>query len=437
MLISMYALVDCNNFYVSCERVFRPRLCGVPVVVLSNNDGCLISRSDEAKALGLKMGEPYFKVKPLLSQHGVQVFSSNYALYGDMSRRVMLVLSQVVPEVEVYSIDESFLNLGGLPTDADRLAELARTVREAVRRQVGIPVCVGVAPTKTLAKLANRLARRTPAGVLVLASEPERAAALAATPVADVWGIGRRLAPKLLAAGIGTAAELAAAPEGWVRRQLGGVVGVRLWRELRGQPCLEWQPAAEDDDDAPGLVQHSVASTRSFGQPQREWDALREAVATFSARAAEKLRRQQLSANLLTVLLGTDRFAAARRGPATHTSVVALPLATDDTGELLHAALRGLRQLWRPGTAYVRAGVVLSGLEPAGQPQLTLFNPADPARLQQQQRLMQALDGLNRRFGRNTVRYAVAGPPIAAWAGRKAHCSPAYTTCWEELWQVK
>lgn len=432
----MYALVDCNNFYVSCERVFQPRLSDRPVVVLSNNDGCLISRSDEAKALGFRMGEPYFKAKPLLNQHEVAVFSSNYALYGDMSRRVMLVLRQFSPEVEVYSIDESFLHLPEVPIIGSSLADLAVAVRAAVRQQVGIPVCVGVAPTKTLAKLANRLARHTPAGVLVLGSASEQAAALAATPIAEVWGIGRRYAPKLVAASLHTAADLAAAPETWVRRHVGGVVGARLWRELRGEPCLEWHPATDEDEAAPA-GQHSIATTRSFGQPQREWVAVREAVATFTARAAEKLRRQHLSANLLTVLLGTDRFAPGRVGPATHTTVLSLPLATNDTGELLHAATRALRQVWKPGTVYVRAGVIFSGLEPTGQAQLPLFGAPDPARLQQQQQLMQALDGLNRRFGRNTVRYAITGPRTPTWAGRKAHCSPAYTTCWEELWEVK
>lgn len=431
----MYALVDCNNFYVSCERVFQPRLLGVPVVVLSNNDGCLISRSDEAKALGLKMGEPYFKVKPLLEQHGVKVFSSNYALYGDLSRRVMRVLAQFAPEVEVYSIDESFLNLHELRYCNQTAAEIGTDIREAVKLQVGIPVCVGIAATKTLAKLANRLARKTNCGVVVLDSAEDVHAALQATCVQDIWGIGRRLAPKLLAAGVQTAAELVAMPESWVRRHLGGVVGQRLWRELRGEACLTWYPTDEEDGGT-APRRHSIACTRSFGWPQRDATVLSEAVATFITRAAEKLRRQQLSAHLLTVLLGTDRFAPTA-GATTQTTVLHLSTATHDTGELLRVALRGLRQLLRPGQAYVRAGVILSGLEPAGQPQLDLFGTTDPARLLRREQLMQALDCVNRRFGRGMVRYAAVGQRSAPWAGRSAFRSPAFTTCWEDLWLVK
>ncbi|MBX0290516.1 Y-family DNA polymerase [Hymenobacter sp. HSC-4F20] len=431
----MYALVDCNNFYVSCERVFRPELVGVPVVVLSNNDGCLISRSDEAKALGLRMGEPYFKARPFLEQHRVRVFSSNYPLYGDLSRRVNLVLGQFSPEVEPYSIDESFVRLAAPVQHRPDYQALALAIRAAVLQQVGIPVCVGVAPTKTLAKLANRRARHVSGGVLILDSPESQAMALAATAVRDVWGIGRRQAPKLLAADIGTAAELAAATEGWVRRNLGGVVGVRLWRELRGEPCLSWHPRPEADDEAEGR-RHSVTYTRSFGQPQRGQPVLCEAVATFAARAAEKLRRHELAAHLVTVLLGTDRFAATTEG-ATRTAVIYLPQATQDTSTLLAAARRGLAQLYQPGAAYVRAGVLLSGLEPPGQPQLDLFTPIEPARLQEQQQLMRTLDSLNHRFGRDAVRYAATGTRAAAWAGRNGFRSPAYTTSWEELWQVK
>ena len=236
----MYALVDCNNFYVSCERVFAPRLTGHPVVVLSNNDGCLISRSDEAKALGLKMGEPYHLARPLLEQHQVRVFSSNYALYGDMSRRVMQVLSSFAAGVEIYSIDEAFLDFSGMSLLAPDLLAYGIRVRATVRQHTGIPVCVGIAPTKTLAKLANRLARRQgTSGVLVLATPRQWEAALAQTPVESIWGVGRRYARKLLDLNITTGAALAALPEPWLRRHLGGVVGQRLWRELHGQPCLE------------------------------------------------------------------------------------------------------------------------------------------------------------------------------------------------------
>ena len=434
----MIALVDCNNFYVSCERVFQPRLEGQPVVVLSNNDGCLISRSDEAKALGFQMGEAYHLARRRLQQHGVHVFSSNYALYGDMSRRVLRVLGGFTPEVDVYSIDEAFLNLGGLRYQArEGLTAYALAISRTVQAHVGIPTAVGVAPTKTLAKLANRLARRQPPGerALVLETEAECWAALARTAVGDVWGIGRRYGPKLREAGLLTAADLAAAPESWVRRHLGGVVGVRLWRELRGHPCHDFDPQELSAAPGPASDRRSVSCTRSFGRPQHDAAVLQQAVATFVSQAAEKLRRHGLAAHVLTVVLGTDKYAPGP-GPRTHTAVVALPAATTDTGELLRAALGRLALLLRPGTTYHRAGVTLSGLEPAGQAQLGLFTrPAE--QLRQRQQLMAHLDALNARFGRGTVRYAASGLDDSPWRGRRNLMSAPCTTDWEQLWQVR
>ncbi|GAB2954310.1 Y-family DNA polymerase [Hymenobacter coalescens] len=434
----MIALVDCNNFYVSCERVFQPRLQEQPVVVLSNNDGCLISRSDEAKALGFQMGEPYHLARARLQQHGVRVFSSNYALYGDMSRRVLRVLSDFAPEVDVYSIDEAFLNLSGMTyCAADGLTAHAQRIRQAVQQQVGIPTAIGVASTKTLAKLANRLARKRPPEerVLVLETAEQCRGALQQTPIGDVWGIGRRYGPKLQAAGLHTAADLAAAPESWVRRHLGGVVGVRLWQELNGQPCLDFDAAELTlEPGQPARARHSVSCTRSFGRPQSAEDVLCEAVATFVGRAAEKLRRHGLAAHAVLVMLGTDRHAPGP-GPRTHTAVVTLPVATSDTGELTRAALRRLRQLLRPGTLYHRAGVTLSGVEPAGQAQLSLFGQT-AAQLQLSQQLMARLDALNARFGRNTVRYAAAGTDDSRWRGRQQLMSAAYTTDWNKLWCI-
>lgn len=437
----MYALVDCNNFYVSCERLFRPRLEGVPVVVLSNNDGCLIARSDEAKELGFKMGEPYHLARPRLEEHRVQVFSSNYGLYGDISRRVVQVLSGFSPEVEVYSIDEAFLNLAGMHYTAPDLTAYATLIRDTVLRYVGIPTCVGVAPTKTLAKMANRLARKQPPDqrVLVLATPEAQAAARASTPIDAVWGIGRRYAPKLEAAGVLTAADLAARPEGWVRQHLGGVVGVRLWRELHGQPCLDFDPEDLDEEGTGGghRRRRSVAHTRSFGRPLENEQVLGEAVATFASRVAEKLRQHGLATNLLTVLLGTDRFKP-RSGPSTLSTTLTLPTASHDTGELLTAALGALRRLLRPGVAYTRAGIVASGLEPEGQGQLALF-AAPPEQLQRRKQLMAALDTLNQRFGREKVAYAATGvgkASSAVWSGRKAYVSSLYTTNWEQLWRI-
>ena len=440
----MYALVDCNNFYVSCERVFAPRLEGRPVVVLSNNDGCLISRSDEAKALGFAMGEPYHLARPRLAQHDVQVFSSNYGLYGDMSRRVVQVLSGFAADVEVYSIDEAFLDFSGLRLLAPDLLAHGAQVKARVLAHTGIPTCVGIAPTKTLAKLANRLARRHGTnGVLLLDTPARWQAALAEASVESIWGVGRRYARKLLDMNVTTGAALAALPEAWLRRHLGGVVGQRLWRELHGQPCLDWNPAEWDDDGelrAPtGAARHSVTCTRSFGRPQHEPAALAEAVATFAAKAAEKLRRHGLGAHLVTVILGTDKYAPAG-GPSTHTACVSLPAATSDTSQLTRASLQGLARLRQPGTTYHRAGVLLSGLERPGSAQLGLFEPAATLVPPQRAQLMATLDQLNGRFGRAVVRLAAMGggtgsrPP--AWAGRAAHRSPLYTTSWEGLWQL-
>ena len=434
----MYALVDCNNFYVSCERVFQPGLEGRPVVVLSNNDGCLIARSKEAKDLGLKMGEPYHQVRPTLEQHGVKVFSSNYALYGDMSRRVVQVLADFSPEVEVYSIDEAFLDFSGMQLIDEDLLRYSRWLRQTVLQHTGIPTCVGIAPTKTLAKLANRQCRAHAADgqVLLLDTGAAVAEALARCPIGDVWGIGRRYGRKLQAEGILTAAQLAAQSEAWVRRHLGGVVGVRLWRELHGQPCLDWNPAELDDDagSANPAQRHSFVHSRSFGRPQHTVGALQEVVATFAGRVAAKLRRHGQAAHLVTVILGTDRYAAAS-GPSTFTVVEHLPTATNDTVLLTQAALRGLARLRRPGTAYLRAGVLLSGLETAGQVQLGLFAASEDA-LRTSTQLMRTLDQLNARFGRHVVRTAAAAAPGAAWEGRRAYRSPAYTTEWGQMWVV-
>jgi len=442
----MYALVDCNNFYASCERVFAPQLEGKPVVVLSNNDGCLIARSQEAKDLGLKMGEPYHLVRPLLEQHRVQVFSSNYALYGDMSRRVVQVLSSLASGVDVYSIDEAFLDFGGMNLLEPDLLAYGQRVHHTVLRHTGIPTCVGIAPTKTLAKLANRLAPKTgPTRTVLLATAADWEPALARVPVGSIWGVGRRYARKLMDMGIGTGLELARLPEHWLRRHLGGVVGQRLWRELHGQPCLEWNPAEWDDDQLqPNTAsRRSVTCTRSFGRPQHQETALAEAVATFATKAAEKLRKHGMATHLVTVILGTDRFAPAA-GPKTQTAVISLITSANDTTTLIKAALQGLRRLRQPGVAYNRAGVLLSGLEPEGQAQLGLFSGTAPDQ-QRSQQLMQAMDALNARFGKQLVRSAATGtaknaagqsqPP--AWAGRSAHRSPLYTTGWDDLWQVR
>lgn len=444
----MFGLVDCNNFYVSCERVFQPRLEGKPVVVLSNNDGCIISRSAEAKALGLKMGDPYFQVKEQLRRDSVQVFSSNYTLYGDMSRRVMHYLGATVPGVEVYSIDEAFLDLGGLnpyltPT-LGTLDTLARRIRAGVKARTGIPVCVGVAPSKTLAKLANQLAKKDPGagGVLYLDSAERRAWALKQVAVGDVWGVGRQYAQKLTAAGIDSAADLARVSEAWARKHLGGVVGARLVRELQGYPCARLAPSEDGT-----LRRQSISCSRTFGRPLREQEFVLGALASFVARAAEKLRGQGELAHVLTVFISKNRFGpdAGAAGGHSRSAVLTLPVPTSDTRELTARAAQLLARLWEPGAVYVKAGVVLAGLEPPGGQQLGLFGEAAPLAAGaavdgRSAQVMAALDGLNARFGRGTVQLAAAlgpkGGGAAPWKGQAAWRTPAYTTRLEDLLTV-
>ncbi|QIL78322.1 Y-family DNA polymerase [Hymenobacter sp. HDW8] len=418
--------------YVSCERVFQPKLEGRPVVVLSNNDGCLISRSSEAKALGLQMGDPYFQVKPLLQQHDVAVFSSNYALYGDMSRRVMWYLSQVVPEVEIYSIDEAFLDLHGLERFVvDSLEAFARQVRAGVLARTGIPTCVGVAPTRTLAKLANRLAKKKPelAGVCYLDTDERRRWALEQVAVEDVWGIGRQYATKLHRLGIPTAADLARCSPAFARQHLGGVVGERLVRELQGFPC---QGLAPSEDGT--LARRSLCCSRTFGRPLTAFPDVLGAVSAFAARAAEKLRRQGDAAHTMTVFLSKSRYGL-EPPPYSCSTLFTLPVATSDTGELVRYARAALKKLWQPGTRYTKAGVILDGLEPAGQTQLGLFEAAPVS--EKRLRLMAELDALNRRFGKGTVQLAAtalpAGQHVAPWAGQAQWRTPQYTTRLEDL----
>ena len=430
----MFGLVDCNNFYASCERVFRPELEGRPVVVLSNNDGCVVARSQEAKALGLKMGVPYFQVREQFEQRGGVACSSNYELYGDMSRRVMWYLHQVAPAVEVYSVDEAFLDLHGMQRHYD-LAGWAGDVRGAVRQRTGIPVCVGVAPTKTLAKLANRLAKvdslaKVGSGVLVLDDGEQRREALARVAVEDVWGVGYRSADKLHTAGIRTAAQLAGVGDAWARKNLGGVVGARMLHELRGFPCSS--VTVEDE------ARKSLCCSRSFGQVLTRVEDVAGALATHAARAGEKLRAQGMAARMLTVFIETSRYGNVPP-PYSVSTQLTLPTATDDTLTLTSWARRGLERIWRPGLRYVKAGIMLDGLERAGaDQQASLF--ADVARTPARTKLMGTLDALNGKFGAGAVRVGTAvgaaGRP-EPWGMRRGAKSPAFTTKWGELWQVR
>jgi DNA polymerase V len=421
-MTAMFALLDCNNFYVSCERLFQPVLLGKPVVVLSNNDGCVIARSDEAKALGIPMGLPAFKLTDLVKKHSIEVYSSNYTLYGDLSTRVMTTLAQWAPAVEVYSIDEAFLDLTGLST-AD-LTGYGHTMRATIQQWTGIPVSIGIAPTKTLAKLANRLAKRSPEaqGVVALTVTSEIDATLACTQVEDIWGIGPGYTRRLKAHDIRTALQLRDANDRWIRQYL-GVVGQRIVWELHGISCLPLELCPPP--------KQSLRVSRSFGRPITTLSNMREAVATYMTRAAEKLRRHGVTAGIVTVFLMTNRFTDE---PQYSNSVtLPLPVATQDTAELIRYALQGVEQIYREGYRYQKAGVILTALVPAKQVQTHLFDQHDRDR---SQKLMAAIDTINAEWGSGTIRYAAMGLR-PAWIMRCARRSPRYTTRWQELVVVR
>ncbi len=414
----IFALVDCNNFYASCERVFNPKLVNAPVVVLSNNDGCIVARSNEAKALGIGMGVPVFQVEHLIQKHGVSVFSSNYALYGDMSRRVMETLRTIASAVEVYSIDEAFLDMSGLEY-ADRLAH-ARQIRATVKQWTGIPVSVGVGPSKVLAKIANKLAKKSGEGVFDLCNEAECATVLRAFPVEDVWGIGPNYAKLLIEHNIATAAQLRDADERWIRRRM-GVVGVRMIQELQGRSCLPLEQHTP--------AKKNIACTRSFGRYVESLDDMREAVASYAARAAEKLRRQRSCAGVLTVFLMTNNF---RPGPQYgNTCTLRLPAPSDDTQRLTATALRGIEHIFRTGYRYIKAGVIVSELTSAEHVQSSFLDES-PLTPQRSVALMQAMDRINATCGAGALRYAAAGI-TPGWSTRFTRRTPRATTRWDEI----
>jgi len=419
---ALWALVDCNNFFASCEKLFRPDLADRPVVVLSNNDGCIVARTREAKALGIPMGEPEFKVRDLLKKHNVEVFSSNYALYGDMSARVMATLEHVCPVIEQYSIDEAFVRFEGALL-ADPVA-VARNMRETVLQWTGITVSVGIGATRTLAKIAGDIAKKGD-GVCLLPdpATPAMEAVLKKTPVGDIWGIGRRLVKKLWAEGVANALQLCNAGELWVRKRL-TISGWKTVLELRGIPCIH-----EDETPTP---RRTLVSSRSFAKKVFERQTLEEAVSYFTARAAERLRKEKLTAGGIEVTIRTSRhverdkfYAAADQAP--------LLKATSDTGVMLAAARRIMNRIYRQGPAYAKAGVMLFDLAPRLRRQGSLFDVVESDARREE--LMTAMDNVNRRYGRGMLRFGAEGPPQgrADWRMRQKRRSPRMTTDWNEL----
>jgi DNA polymerase V len=421
-MAEVFGLIDCNNFYVSCERVFRPDLEGVPVIVLSNNDGCAVARSNEAKALGIKMGDPEFKLRALIQREKIQVFSSNYALYGDLSRRVGDCLGSMVPTVETYSIDESFLHLTEFRER--EVEDLARELRDRVLRWTGIPTCVGIAPTKTLAKVGNFIAKKRPQfrGVCDLRSPEVRAELLATVPVDEVWGIGGASAAKLGKIGVATAADLAALqPDD--ARALMTVTGGRVVYELRGISCLPLELLEP--------TRKGIAVTRSFGNPVTTWPQMREALATYATRAAEKMRRYKVAAENLFVFMHTNTF---NNDPFYSNGASARFMeTTNDSGEVVALAVRLGERLWREGFRYSKAGVMSTELLPESVRQPALWTELDRDK---RERAWKAMDSLNATLGRDTIRLLSAGPKAATWKLRAEHRSPRWTTRWDELPKV-
>jgi DNA polymerase V len=416
-----FALVDCNNFYASCERVFQPELRGKPVVVLSNNDGCVIARSNEAKALGVEMGAPWHLCRERFAKHGIIVRSSNYTLYGDMSGRVMQIVRTFTPHLEVYSIDEAFLSFAGFE---NRFEEHARELRRTVLRWTGIPVSVGIAPTKILAKVANRFAKKDAAahGVLALTDEASQNAALARMELTDLWGVAGRLARRLNDIGIRSPLDLKQTDPRFVRQRF-SVVMERMIYELRGVPCLPLEEIVPD--------RRNIMCSRSFGKSVQTRAEMEEAVSTYAARASEKMRRQKLAAPSLMVFLETNSFRPqdAQYHPS---QTVTLPVPSADTARIIRAALSGLAAIWRDGYRYKKAGVMLLDLLPAANVQAALFDRPDDARSQAR---MRTIDKLNAHYGRDTLTFGATGRR-RAWKLRREFLSPCYTTCWDDLLRV-
>ena len=422
----MYALVDCNNFYASCERVFQPKFNGKPVAILSNNDGCVISRSNEAKAVGIPMGAPAFQIKELVKEKNVQLFSSNYALYGDLSNRVMAILGQFTPNLEIYSIDEAFLNFDGL-TISD-YHDYGIQMKTRVQKWVGIPVCIGFAETKALSKVANKIAKKfqdRTKGVYVIDSEEKRIKALKWTKIEDVWGIGYRMNKKMKAKNIVTALDFTAPQhEAWIKKEM-GVVGMRLKYELEGKSVLDLEPIVDQ--------KKSIATTRSFPKQIADFDLLRERVATFAAVCAEKLRKQNSCCHTIIVMLVVDKHTV-QTSKYYFNMAVTLPYGSNSTLTISNAAISMLKKLHQGNEhlKFKKAGVIVTELIDENKKQLQLFDEENPKHLL----LMKVMDGLNKKIGDKKVKLATQNLSLT-WNMNQNHLSPKYTTNFKDILEIK
>ncbi|HEY4539759.1 MAG TPA: Y-family DNA polymerase [Faecalibacter sp.] len=417
----MYALIDCNNFYVSCERLFNPQYLSKPVVVLSNNDGCVVSRSDEAKRLGIPMGAPAYQYQPLFKKHNVKVFSSNYNLYADMSQRVMNILQRYTPDFEVYSIDESFLEFKGFEHFYE-LDTIGRQIKQDLKKSLGIPVCVGMAPTKALAKVANKIAKKFPDqlnGVYLLDTDQKRIKALKWLSIEEIWGIGRRLAARLRSLNINTAYDFTQLSDSYVKKEF-SIVELRLKKELLGESVLRLEDIK---------TKQSIATTRSFERDEREYEFVKERVATFAISCAEKLRKQNSDAHLLSVLIQTNPQKETMQYRRTVT--LQLPYGSNSNLTLCNYAIKALDMIFREGYAYKRAGVIVTSFTQASEKQLNLFDKQD----YRHNDLMKAIDRLNRKMGEPKIKLGIQDLD-RTWKMRQAHLSKNFTTNINDLIQI-
>ncbi len=419
-----YALVDCNNFFVSCERAFQPELEGKPVVVLSNNDGCVVARSNESKAMGIKMGTPFFKIRDKVESGNLIVRSSNYSLYGDLSSRVMSILAAAVPKIEIYSIDEAYLCVDGI--DKKKLEVLCPELVRRIRKWVGIPVSIGIASTKTLAKVANHFAKKYPGykGVCRIVTDEQRVKALKLTPIGDVWGIGRRVAPRLLAMGLTTAFDYVSMPQDWVYKNL-GLGGLRVWNELNGKESVE-----EERDEA----RQSICTSRSFAETITDIQELSARVSDFAAKCAEKLRHDGTAAYCINTFLYTNRFREDKPQDFPD-ATIRLDMPASSTQEVVSAALKALKLIWKPGFEYKKAGVVVFDIVNREERQLTLFE-TDSAKKEKQDVLSQVMDNVNVSSGQNVLRVATQRSGHYADGIRREHASRLFSTDWDSIIEI-
>ncbi len=420
----MVGLCDCNNFYASCERVFNPSLEGRPLLVLSNNDGCVIARSNESKALGIKMGQPVYQIKHLIEQQNIAVYSSNFQLYGDMSNRVMETLRQLTPSIEIYSIDEAFIDFSNI--EINNLQEIGRSIVRKVRRNVGIPVSIGIAPTKTLAKVASKLCKQYPKleGCCVMYRKTDIEKVLSTFPIGDVWGIGRRYSKMLESYGIRTAGQFSKLNEEWIRAQM-SIVGLRTHKELNGIKCIDFETRVHD--------KQSIMVSRSFSTELTDIESLREAISTFCSIAAEKLRKQSSVAAQLQVFIRTNSHREDK--PQHYDSrVVNFDTSTDSTLEIVRAATAQLRHIYQKGFGYKKAGVILQAITPNSGIQSSIFD--DKEQMVKHKELMKSVDLINEQFGKATVKVASSASKENPHSS-KEHLSPRYTTIWDDILKIK